>query len=72
MRASRPLSVLILMAAMVAGAVWYAPPQQKAAQIAVMLPQTTYQLLARKAEAEVNATGRPHSVAQVIESFARE
>jgi hypothetical protein len=70
MRISRPLSVLILMAAMVAGAAWYAPPQDKTAQVAVMLPLTTYHMLALKGEAEVDSTGRPRSVVRVIEDFA--
>lgn len=72
MRMSRPLSILILMAAMVAGAAWYAPPQDKTAQIAVMLPLATYHTLARKGEAEVDSTGRPRSVARVIEDLAAQ
>lgn len=72
MRMSRPLSVLILMAVMVAGAAWYAPPQNKTAQVAVMLPLTTYHILARKGEAEVDSTGRPRSVVRVIEDLAAQ
>ncbi|WP_193371363.1 hypothetical protein [Pelagibius marinus] len=72
MRLSRPLSVMILMAAMVAGAAWYAPPQNQTAQIAVMLPIATYHTLAQKGEAEVDSTGRPRSVVRVIEDFAAQ
>lgn len=72
MRISRPLSVLALMATMVAGAAWYAPPQHDTAQMAVMLPGATYQLLARKGEAKVDANGRPRSVVQVIEDLAAQ
>lgn len=72
MRVSRPMSVLILMGVMVAGATWYAPPpRQESAQVAVMLPSDVYKLLSLKGEAEVDAAGRPRSVAQVIEGFAR-
>ncbi|MEO3429262.1 hypothetical protein AAFN88_10425 [Pelagibius sp. CAU 1746] len=67
---SRPLSVMILMAAMVAGAAWYAPPQGKVTQIAVMLPLATYHTLAQRGEAEVDSTGHPRSVVRVIEDLA--
>ena len=72
MHMSRPLSVLVLMAAMVTGAVWYAPPQQETALVTLTIPSDTYKLLALKAAAEPDATGRPGSVLQVIESFARQ
>ena len=69
---SRPVSVMILLGVMVAGAAWYAPPRHEAAQVAVMLPGDVYRLLSQKGEAEADATGRPRSVAQVIEGFARK
>lgn len=72
MRLSRPLSVLVLMGAMVAGAAWYAPPQRESAQVAVMLSGATYKLLALKGEAEAGADRSPRTVAQVIDSLARQ
>lgn len=69
---SRPILVLAFMALMVAGAAWYAPPQDKTTQIAVMVPSATYKLLAARGEAEGGADGRPRSVAQVIETLARD
>lgn len=72
MQLSRPVSVMILMGVMVAVAAWYAPPRHEAARVAVMLPSDVYRLLSQKGEAEVGATGRPRSVAQVIEGYARK
>jgi len=72
MRLSRPMSVLVLMGIMVAGAAWYAPPRHETAKVTVMLPGDIYNLLALKGEADVDATGRPRSVVQVIEAFARK
>ena len=72
MRLSRPVSVLVFMGIMVAGAAWYAPPRHETANVAVMLPSDVYKLLSLKGEAGVNAMERPRSVAQVIEEFARQ
>ena len=72
MQLSRPVSVMILMGIMVAVAAWYAPPRHEAAQVTVMLPNDVYRLLSQKGETEVDAMGRPRSVAQVIEGFARK
>lgn len=71
MRISRPVSVLALIGIMVAGAAWYAPPQHHTAQVSVMLPSDVYQLLSEKGQTEVDAAGRPRSVVQVIEGFAK-
>ena len=72
MRLSRPVSVLVFMGIMVAGAAWYAPPRHETANVAVMLPGDVYRLLSLKGAADVSATERPRSVAQVIEEFARQ
>lgn len=70
MRLSPPITVLALMAAMVAGVVWIAPPQRQAAQVTVMLPTATHQKLANWGRTHAGADGRALTVAQVIESFA--
>lgn len=72
MRLSRPVSVLVLMGILVAGAAWYAPPRHEAAMVAVMLPSDVYKLLSLKGEAGINAMERPRSVAQIIEELARK
>lgn len=72
MRISRPLSILAFMGILVAGAVWYAPPQHETSMVSVMLPSDVYQLLSLQGEADRDASGNPRSVAQVIERFARE
>jgi hypothetical protein len=64
--------VVVLMGIMVAGAAWYTSPRQETTQVAVMLPADIYKLLALKGETEVDASGRPRSVVQVIEAFARK
>lgn len=68
---SRPLSVLALMGILVAGAAWYTSPRQQTTKVAVSLPADVYKLLALKGETDVDASGTPRSVVQVIEAFAR-
>ena len=46
MHVSPPITVLAVLAVMVAGAVWLAPPQREVAQVSAMLPTSTYQKLA--------------------------
>lgn len=72
MRLSRPMSILAFMGLLVAAAAWYAPPQAQTQTVAVMLPADTYNLLSRKGEAAAGETGRPRSVVQVIEAFAKQ
>lgn len=72
MYASPPFTVLALMAVLVAATAWYSPPQQQTAQIAVMLPGEVYSLLSQQGVAQADTAGRPRSVAQVIEGFARQ
>jgi len=72
MTLSRPASVLILMAILVAATAWYAPPQQQTGRMSVMLPHDVYTLLARKGEADTDAAGRPRPVALVIEELAKQ
>ena len=72
MRLSRPVSVLVLMGVMVAGAAWYAPPRHETASVAILLPSDVYKLLSLKGKADVNAMERPRSVVEVIEEFARK
>ena len=70
MHVSPPITVLAIMAAMVAGAVWLAPPQREMAQVTVVLPTATYQKLALWGKEHAGADGRPLTVVQVIEEFA--
>ncbi len=70
MRLSPPLTVLIILAAMVAGTVWLAPPQRDAGQATVMLPTATYQKLALWGKEQAGAGGRPLTVAQIIDELA--
>jgi len=74
MRLSRPISILAFMGLLVAAAAWYAPPQAQTQTqtVAVMLPAETYNLLSQKGEAAADDTGRPRSVVQVIEAFAKQ
>ena len=70
MQVSPPITVLAILAAMVAGTVWLAPPQREVAQVTVMLPMATYQKLARWGKEHAGADGRPLTVVQVIEELA--
>ena len=72
MHVSPPITVLAILAAMLAGAVWLAPPQRELAQVTVMLPTATYQKLALWGKEHGGADGRPLTVVQVIEELANK
>ena len=72
MRVSPPIAILGIMAALVAGAVWLAPPQREAAEVKVMLPAATYQKLTLRAKEHTGTDGQPLTVVQVIEELANE
>ncbi len=72
MHVSPPITVLAIMAAMVAGAVWLAPPQREMAQVTVVLPTATYQKLALWGKEHAGADGRPLTAVQVIEELANQ
>jgi hypothetical protein len=67
---SPPITVLAILAAMVASVVWLAPPQREVAQVTVMLPTATYQRLALWGKEHPGADGRALDVVQVIEELA--
>jgi len=70
MQLSPPITILALLAVMVAGTVSLAPPQRQVVQISVMLPTATHQKLANWGRQHASADGRALTVAQVIEAFA--
>ena len=70
MQLSPPITILALMATLVACTVWLAPPQRQAAQVTVMLPTATHQKLAHWGRTHADASGRALTVAQVIEAIA--
>ena len=67
---SPPIAVLGIMAAMVAGTVWLAPPPREVAQTTVMLPTATYQKLTLWGKEHAGEDGRPLTVVEVIEELA--
>ncbi len=69
MHLSPPITVLSILAVMLAGTAWLAPPQREAAEITVALPAGTYQRLALWGKAHVGADGKPRTVVQVIEDL---
>jgi len=70
MHVSPPLAVLIIVAAMVAGTAWLAPPQRELALATVMLPTATYQKLTLWGKEHAGTDGRPLTVVQAIEQLA--
>lgn len=64
-----PITILAILAAMVASATWYAPPQSPAVQVTVTLSTATYQKLALWGKEHADPDGRPLTVVQVIEEF---
>ncbi len=70
MHVSPPISVLVIMAAVVAAAVWFAPPQREMGQVTVVLPTATYQKLVLWGREHAGADGRPLTVALVIEELS--
>jgi hypothetical protein len=69
---SPSITVLAILAAMVAGTVWLAPPQREVAQVTAMLPTATYQRLALWGKEHPGAGGRALNVVQVIEELANK
>lgn len=65
MHVSPPISVLVIMAAVVAAAVWFAPPQREMGQVTA-----TYQKLVLWGREHAGADGRPLTVALVIEELS--
>ena len=61
-----------ILAAMIVGAVWLAPPQRQVSQVTVMLPADTYQKLALWGKQHASAKGRPLTIAQVIEELTNK
>lgn len=72
MRLSPPITVLCLMAALVAGTVWLAPSKRDASQVPVMLPAATYHKLVLLGEGRVGVDGKALTVVQLIEEFANK
>ena len=70
MQLSRPAAVMAFMAALVAAAAWYAPPQELERQVSVMLPKSTYDRLVAEGRSRPTADGRSRSAAEVIEMLA--
>jgi hypothetical protein len=69
---SPPITVLAILAAMVAGTLWLAPPQREVAQVTAILPTATYQRLALWGKEHPGADGRALNVVQVIEKFSNK
>ncbi len=72
MHVSPPITVLAIIAAMVAGAVWLAPSEREVARVTVVLPTATSQKLALLGKEHAGADGRPLTVVQVIEELANQ
>lgn len=72
MRLSPPITVLCLMAALVAGTVWLAPPKGEVSQVPVILPAATYHKLVLLGEGRVGMDGKAMTVAQLIEELANK
>lgn len=70
MQVSPPITVLAMMAALVAVTVWLAPPPREAAQVTVVLPIATHQKLVLWGKEHADADGRTLTIAQVIEELA--
>ena len=70
MRLSPPITVLAILAVMITGTVWLAPPPQEAMQITVVLPTATHQKLAQWGADHPGTDGRPLTVLQAIEELA--
>lgn len=70
MQVSPPITVLAIMAVLVAVAVWLAPPPREVAQVNVTLPTATHQRLVQWGKEHAGADGRPLTIVQVIEELA--
>ena len=71
MHLSPPITVLPILAVGLAGTVSLAPPPNKPSRATVTLSTATYQKLALWAKEHTGADGRPLTVVQVIEEFAK-
>jgi hypothetical protein len=72
MHVSPPIAILAIIAALVAAAVWLAPPQPEVTEAKVMLPAATYQRLMLLGKEYSGANGRPLTVVEVIEMLANK
>jgi hypothetical protein len=70
MKISPPIGVLAILAVGLASAAWLAPLPRENNQTSVMLSSATYQKLTLWGKAHADASGRPQTVAQAIETLA--
>ena len=68
MRISPPIAILLILAVVVAGAAWLAPPPHETTEVAVSIPISMYQKLALQAQSYTDASGRTMTVEQYIRS----
>jgi hypothetical protein len=66
MRISPPIAILLILAVVLAGAAWLAPPAHEAAEVSVSIPMDTYQKIALETKRYADATGRTITVDQYI------
>jgi hypothetical protein len=72
MRISRPIIVLAMMAALVAGTVWLVPPQKQSMRVTVTLPVASYNNLLLWGKEHADARGKSLGVDQVIEKIVQD